>query len=108
MERGGEDAMRLVRGDLSRRLDALEAMLARRGPIGSRAEADAIAALAADYGLVPALRLAEGLGVALGAGGRGSAVQPWVERLRDAIHCRAADPRASDTWLASVMVRFGG
>ena len=108
MRRDGEDAMRLVRGDLCRRLDALDAGLARRGPIGLSAEAHAIAAIAAEYGLVPALRLADGLAVALASGGRGSAVQPWIERLRDAIDCHAAEPAASDTWLAAVMVRFAG
>jgi hypothetical protein len=108
MRQGSEDAMRLVRGEMSRRLDAIEATLARRGSLGVRADVDALCALASEYGLTPALRLAEGLSVALGAGGRGAAIGPWIERLRDAIDCRAADPRASDTWLASIMVRFAG
>ncbi len=110
MRQGSEDAMRLVRGEMGRRLDTLETTLARRGPvgIGVRGEVDALCALAAEYGLVPALRLAEGLSVALGQGGRGAAIGPWIERLRDAIDCQAADPRASDTWLASIMVRFAG
>lgn len=108
MRQGSDDAMRLVRGEMGRRLDTLEALLGRRGPLGIRAEVDALCALAAEYGLMPALRLAEGLSVALGQGGRGAAIGPWIERLRDAIDCRAADPCASDTWLASIMVRFAG
>ena len=108
MRQGSEDAMRLVRGEMGRRLDALEVVLARRGPLGVRADVDALCGLAAEYGLTSALRLAEGLSVALGQGGRGAAVGPWVEKLRDAIDCQAVDPRASDTWLASIMVRFAG
>lgn len=108
MRRGSDDAMRLVRGDLCRRLDRIEAAVARRGAFGLEAEAASLCALTAEYGLGSAQRLAEGLQVSLGSGGRGAAVQPWIERLRDAIHCQVADPRASDTWLASVLVRFAG
>lgn len=108
MRRGSGDAMRMVRTDLCRRLDALERGVAGRGMIGAEAEAAAIGAIAGDYGLLPVARLAEGLGVALGAGGRGAAIGPWIERLRDAIDCEAIDAGSSDTWLASVMVRLAG
>lgn len=100
------DAMRMVRAEICRRLDLLERGLARRGTVGARAEAEAIVAICAEYGLGAALRVAEGLMVALGNGGRGAAVAPWIEKLRDAIDCEAAD--AGDTWLASIMVRLAG
>jgi len=102
------EGMKLVRADLGARLDALEANLARRGPIGAAGQVAAIAALAADYGLVPVLRLAEGLIVALDQGGRGAAIGPWIERLRDAIDSEAIDEQAGTSWLASVWVRLAG
>lgn len=100
--------MMLVRVNLADRLDALEAGLAARGPIGASAEATSIAGIAAEYGLLPVQRLAERLAVALGTGGRGAAIGPWIERLRDSIGCEAIDEQAGTSWLASVMVRLAG
>ena len=102
------EGMALVRADLCVKLDALEAKLAARGPIGASVEAGAIAGLASEYGLLPVQRLAEGLAVALSGGGRGAAVGPWIERLRDSIGCESVDEQAGATWLASVMVRLAG
>jgi hypothetical protein len=102
------EGLKLVRADLCARLDALEASLSARGTIGAATDAGAIAALASDYGLLPVQRLAEGLAVALGAGGRGAAIGPWIERLRDSIGCEAVDEQAETSWLASVMVRLAG
>lgn len=98
----------MVRTDLCRRLDRLEAALAARGPIGLAGQAADIGAIAADHGFSPAVRLAEGLAVALDAGGRGAAVGPWIERLRDAIGCEADMAGSETSWLASVMVRLAG
>ena len=53
-------------------------------------------------------RLAEGLIVALDQGGRGAAIGPWIERLRDAIDSDAIDEQAGTSWLASVWVRLAG
>ncbi len=108
MSRSPSDGMMLVRANLCDRLDALEQALAARGTLGAAAHADAIASLAGDYGLNPVQRLAEGLSVALGAGGRGAAVGPWIERLRDSIGCEAVDEQAGVSWLASVLVRLAG
>lgn len=108
MNRQSNEGMKLVRADLGGRLDALEANLARRGPIGMAGQAASIAALATDYGLVPVQRLAEGLIVALDQGGRGAAIGPWIERLRDAIDSDAIDEQAGTSWLASVWVRLAG
>jgi len=102
------EGMAVVRAELRARLDTLEAGLAARGPIGASAGAGGIAMLAGDYGLLPVQRLAEGLAVALGSGGRGAAIGPWLERLRDAIGCDAVDDEAGARWLASVMVRLAG
>jgi hypothetical protein len=102
------EGMKLVRAGLGARLDALEASLAKRGPIGTMGQAAAIAAVAADFGLVPVQRLAEGLIVALDQGGRGAAIGPWIERLRDAIDSDAVDEQAGTSWLASVWVRLAG
>lgn len=102
------DGMTLVRAELARKLDALETGLATRGPIGMAGEAAGIAMLAGEYGLVPVQRLGEGLAVALGEGGRGAAIRPWIELMRDSIGCEAMDERAATGWLASVMVRLAG
>jgi len=108
MTRSPSDGMMLVRANLCDRLDALEKALAARGSLGVGAHADAIAAVAGDYGMGSVQRLAEGLSVALGAGGRGAAVGPWIERLRDSIGCEAVDDQAGTSWLASVLVRLAG
>ncbi|WBO23111.1 hypothetical protein [Sphingomonas abietis] len=102
------EGMMLVRADLCGRLDALEQSLARRGSIGASGQAAAMAGLAADFGLAPVQRLAEGLAVALDSGGRGAAIGPWIERLRDAIGCESVDDVAGTSWLASVWVRLAG
>ncbi|WP_419826960.1 hypothetical protein [Sphingomonas sp.] len=106
--RDAKDAAQMVRTDLCRRLERLEAALAARGPIGLAAEAAEIGAIAGEHGFRPAVRLAEGLAVALESGGRGAAVGPWIERLRDAIGCEAADTGAETSWLSSVVVRLTG
>jgi len=108
MTRSPSDGMMLVRADLCGRLDALEMALAARGALGVDAHADAMAVLAGDYGMSSVQRLAEGLSVALGAGGRGAAVGPWIERLRDSIGCEAIDEQAGTSWLASVLIRLAG
>jgi hypothetical protein len=108
VNRQSHEGMKLVRADLGARLDALEANLAKRGPIGSAGQAASIAALAVDYGLMPVQRLAEGLIVALDQGGRGAAIGPWIERLRDAIDSDAIDEQSGTSWLASVWVRLAG
>lgn len=108
MNRQSNEGMKLVRAGLGAQLDALEAGLAKRGPIGMAGQAATIAAVAADYGLLPVQRLAEGLIVALDQGGRGAAIGPWIERLRDAIDSDAIDEQAGTSWLASVWVRLAG
>lgn len=108
---GAGDGMRLVRADMCARLDRLETSLAK-GTVGARGEAIGIAEIALEYGMPVVLRLSEGLKVALASGGRGAAVGPWIERLRDALACDEADAATSDsagdTWLASIMVRLAG
>jgi hypothetical protein len=106
--RNAKDATQVVRTDLCRRLERLETTLAARGPIGLSAQAAEISAIAGEHGFRPAVRLAEGLAVALAAGGRGAAAGAWIERLRDAIGCEAADEGSETSWLASVMVRLAG
>ncbi len=100
------DGMQLIRAELVSRLDRLEASLSARGPLVGRDEIAAIVGIAAEYDLSPVRRLAEGLGVALATGGRGAAIGPWIERLRDALSCDARDEKSAETWLASVLVRL--
>ncbi|HEY0270778.1 MAG TPA: hypothetical protein VGC10_07300 [Sphingomonas sp.] len=100
------DGMQLVRADLVTRLDRLETALSARGPLVGRDDVAGIVAIAAEHDLTCVRRLAEGLGVALARGGRGAAIGPWIERLRDALACDARDEQSADTWLAAVMVRL--
>jgi hypothetical protein len=102
------DGMKLVRGDLAERLDALEGRLARRGPHGAAEAVAAIARIAGDHDLRPVQRLAEGLTVALGEGGRGAAIGPWLEQLREAIGCAATDEASGSARLAAILTRLAG
>jgi hypothetical protein len=102
------EGMKLVRADLCRRLDVVEARLKAHGPVGLSRMAAEIASIAGQHGLKPAQRLAEALAVALAQGGRGAAIVPWTEQLREACRCEVMDEAAGSTWLASVMSRLAG
>jgi hypothetical protein len=100
------DGMQLLRAALVSRLDHLEMALKARGPLVGQDDIAAIVGIAAEHDLSCVRRLAEGLGSALAAGGRGAAIGPWIERLRDALDSDARDEQSADTWVASVLVRL--
>lgn len=102
------DAMLLVRAELCERLDSLQ-RLAR--PLTAQDFAGSVGAirnLAAAYGLLPVVRLAEALERAVAAAGEGACLTGlYLDRLRDAIGCRRSDEQASEAMIASVSIRLG-
>ena len=102
-----EDAMLVVRAELCDRLDLLQRRAER---LTVREMAQGIAAIrtmAAAYGLMPVVSLAEALERAIRAQPRGCPAGLYFDRLRDAVGCGRRDERASETLLASVSVRLG-
>ena len=63
--------------------------------------------MAAAYGLVPVVRLADALERAVRAQPRGCPAGLYFDRLRDAIGCERLDDAASEAMLASVSIRLG-
>jgi hypothetical protein len=106
MEVGGE-AMMLVRADLCERLESLQALSRRLSARDFTAGVDAIRALAAAYGLTPAVRLAEALERAVYESGGRCPRALYLGRLHDAIGCDPLDEQASQAILASISVRLG-
>ena len=116
------DAMMLVRAELGERLAGLERLWAETPArtstrASARASARDIAAsisairnLAATYGLLPTVRLAEALERAVAQDGhwpRASCPTAlYLDRLHDAIDCSRSDDQASEAIIASVSVRL--
>ncbi len=106
---GQGDALMLVRADLCERLTALRALAARRGGSDFAASVAGIRQLAAAYGLIPVVRLAEALERADRRDGPGNCPRAlYLDRLQDAIGCTRLDDEAGEALIASVSVRFGG
>jgi hypothetical protein len=102
------DGLLVVRAALCDRLDGLQ-RFAR--PLCARDFAASVASirtLAAAYGLLPVVRLAEALERAVAeAGEQGCPTALYLDRLRDAIGCERSDEAASQAMIASVSVRLG-
>jgi hypothetical protein len=111
------EAMMLVRAELGERLAGLERLWAGTRATSPRASVrdfaasiNAIRDLAATYGLLPTVRLAEALERAVAHD------TPWrrarcstalyLDRLHDAIACSRSDDQASEAIIASVSVRL--
>lgn len=102
-----QDSMMLVRADLCARLESLRT-LSRRCPTRDYAgRVASIRNLAAAYGLIPVVRVAEAIERSLCEQGRGHAGL-YLARLQDAIGCDRLDDEASEALLASVSVRLCG
>jgi hypothetical protein len=97
--------MMVVRAELCERLEKLQGLSRRLSARDFTANVDAIRTLAAAYGLIPVVRLAEALERALFE----NADCPralYLGRLRDAIGCDRLDEQASEAILASISVRL--
>lgn len=106
--RADHDGMRVVRAELCDRLDSLQRAAARMSVRDLSQRIGAIRTMAAAYGLVPVVALADALDRAVRAQPRGCPAGLYFDRLRDAIGCERLDDEASEALLASVSIRFGG
>jgi hypothetical protein len=104
--RADHDAIMLVRADLCERLAAIQTMSRRLSGRAFTENVDGLRRLAAAYGLVPVVRLADALERAA-ADGNGWPTNLYLSRLHDAIGCERVDEEASEALLASVSVRLG-
>ena len=104
--RADHDAMMLVRADLCERLVTIQALSKR---VSARDFAENVAGLrrlAAAYGMMPVVRLAEALERAA-VEGAACPTSLYLARLQDAIGCERLDEEASQAFLASVSIRLG-
>jgi hypothetical protein len=104
--RAGTDGMILVRAELCERLEALQSLSRRVSARDFTDYVDSIRTLAAAYGLIPVVRLAEALERAVSEHGRDCPRALYLGRLSDAIGCERLDEQASETLLASISVRL--
>ena len=103
-----QDGLLVVRADLADRLDRLQ-LAAERMNVRDLVQGVAtIRTLAAAYGLVPVVALAEALERAIQAQPRGCPAGLYFDRLRDAVGCARWDEAASQALLASVSIRTHG
>ena len=102
-----DDGMTVVRADLCDRLDRLQ-LAGERMTVRDLVQGiGAIRTMAAAYGLVPVVALADALERAIRAEPRGCPAGLYFERLRDAIGSRRLDKGAGEAMLASVSIRLG-
>lgn len=104
-----QDAMMLVRAELCERLESLQARSRRLSTRSFAENVDGIRILAAAYGLIPVVRLAQALERALFESSSAEACPTglYLQRLRDAIGCDRMDEQASEAMMASVAIRLG-
>jgi hypothetical protein len=104
--RADQDAIMVVRADLCERLAVIQSLSKRLSARDFADNVGGLRRLAAAYGLVPVVRLAEALERAAADGGA-CPTALYLARLHDAIGCDRLDEDASQTLLASVSVRLG-
>ena len=104
-----QDAMLLVRAELCDRLDTLSSLSRRLSAHDFTARVDTIRTLAAAYGLIPVVRLAEALERAVAEKDDLASCPTalYLARLHDAIGCEKLDELAGQAMIASVSVRLG-
>ena len=100
------DGMSVVRADLCDRLDRLQQAAGRMKVRDLVQGIAAIRTLAAAYGLVPVVSLADAFERAIRTQPRGCLARLYFDRLRDAIGCERTDEAASEALLASVSVHL--
>lgn len=105
--RGDHDGMTLVRAELCDRLESLQRAGERMAVRDFCSRLGSIRTMAAAYGLLPVVCLADALERAVMAQPRGCPAGLYFDRLRDAIGCERQDSAAGEAMLASVSVRLG-
>ena len=104
--RGDVDGMLLIRAELCDRLESLRAAADKMNMREFAAGVATIRTIAGAYGMIPVVCVAEAFERAVRAEPRGCPAGLYLERLRDAIGCGAADERAGEAMLASISVRL--
>ena len=104
--RAEHEGMNVVRAELCDRLEALQRYSRRQAARDFNESVVGIRLLAAAYGLIPVVRLAEALERAVGEGEGGCPTSLYLDRLYDAIGCQQLDEAASEAMIASVSVRL--
>lgn len=104
--RADHDGMLVVRAELCDRLDSLQQAAARMNVRDFSKGVAAIRTMAAAYGLVPVVCLADALERAVRTQPRGCPAGLYFDRLRDAIGCERIDESASEAMLASLSIRY--
>lgn len=103
-----EDGMLLVRAELCERLLSLQTAARRLSARDFTDSVEGIKRLAAAYGLVTVVRVADALERAV-AEDRGACPRAlYLGRLQDAIGCERMEESAAEAMLASVSVRLCG
>ena len=100
------DGMLVVRAELCDRLDSLQQAAARLSVRDFSQRLATIRTMAAAYGLIPVVCLADALDRAVRAEPRGCPAGLYFDRLRDAVGCGAQDEQASEALLASISIRL--
>jgi hypothetical protein len=100
------DGMMVVRAELCDRLDSLQRAMAATGVRDLAKALAGIRTMAAAYGMVPLVCLAEAFERALRAQPRGCPAGLYFERMRDAIGCATQDEAAGEAMLASISIRL--
>ena len=104
--RADQDAIMLVRADLCERLAVIRTLSKRLSARDFADNVEGLRRIAAAYGLIPVVRLAEALERAA-ADGEACPTALYLARLQEAIGCERLDEEASQAFLASVSVRLG-
>lgn len=100
------DGMMLVRAELCERLASLQAAARRLSQRDFAESVSGIKRLAAAYGLIPVVRVADALERAVAEDCGGCPRALYLGRLQDAIGCERMEESASEALLASVSVRL--
>jgi hypothetical protein len=101
-----QDGIMLVRAELVDRLDTLQKAAGKMAVRDFLQGLATIRTLAAAYGLIPVVCLAEALERAVRTQPRGCPAGLYFDRLRDAIGCDRIDAAAGEAMLASISVRL--
>lgn len=107
--RADHDGMLVVKAELCDRLDALQQAAGRIAVRDLAQRLGALKTMAAAYGLIPVVCIAEALERAIAAEPRGCPAGLYFDRLRDAIGCDAEgehEGAASEALLASISIRL--
>jgi len=104
--RAEHDGMLVVRAELCDRLDSLQRATAGMDVRDFAKAIGPIRTMAAAYGLIPLVCLADAFERAMRSQPRGCPAALYLDRMRDAIGCERSDDDAGTIMLASISVRL--